>query len=303
MQDIDGATQLGERTRHRFGQHFGRQARQTLAQPLDQREQLPDIGRDLAFRTLRETVVGMLLLLRAQALDEQAWLSHHALAGGSRAGLVMLEPGLQFARGQRRCRQRREQLARLRAVGARQRGQNSRCRPGGDRALAHGGEDAVGQATDEFQTAADPTHITTAAPRHLALGQALAMHEFLQQQRFFERHKGTSAGLREDRQQGLGEFAIPGDHLRGVAPESMQGLDTSVAIDQDQSLAVGVRNGDAGDELSALFDRTSQRFNGAGFDQARIRETQFKAVQIDFGGFGVLGGGIHGRHATRRMDR
>jgi hypothetical protein len=26
-------------------------------------------------------------------------------------------------------------------------------------------------------------------------------------------------------------------------------------------------------------------------------------VQIDFGGFGVLGGGIHGRHATRRMDR
>lgn len=211
----------------------------------------------------------------------------------------MLKPGVHLAGGQRGRRQCRKQLGRLRGVGARQRGQHPRRRPGGDRALAHGRKDAVGQPADEFQPSADPTHIATTTPRYLALGQPLAAYEFLQQQRFFHGREGASAGLREDRQQGLGEFAVPGGHPGGVAPQSAQCLHAPVAIDQDQPLAVGIHDGDAGNELTALFDGAGQCFNGAGFDQSRGSEPQFKTVQINFG---CLGGcAIHGRHATRRI--
>jgi len=79
-----------------------------LRQALDEREQLPDIVRALAFRSLAQARVGTLLFLGAQALDEQARVGNHPLAGGTRGTQVMLEPGLQLAGAQRGRRQRRE---------------------------------------------------------------------------------------------------------------------------------------------------------------------------------------------------
>lgn len=120
--------------------------------------------------------------------------------------------------------------------------------------MTHRRKDTVGHATDQVQASADPTHVTPAAACRLAFGQPLAMHQFLEKQRFLQRREGPTAGLREDRQQRLGKIAVPGVHLRGIAPEPAQGQYTAVAVDQDQPVAVSDGDGDAGDQLAALFD-------------------------------------------------
>jgi len=67
---------------------------------------LPDIGFALAFRPLTQTRVSTFIFLGAQALDEQTRVGHHPLAGGTRGGQIVLKPGMQLARRQRRRCQR-----------------------------------------------------------------------------------------------------------------------------------------------------------------------------------------------------
>ena len=182
-------------------------------------------------------------------------------------------------------------------VGARQRRQHPRGRPGAELALAHRREHRLGQTTDQFQAAADPTDIAPTAPGDLALGKALAVDQLAQQQGFFQGRKRLSAGLREQPQQRLGQIARPGLHTRGVTPEPAQGQDAPVAVDQDQALTALLGHRDARNELAVLLDGAGQRLDRARLQQPRLSETQFKSVQIDFLCLG--GRGIHGANATR----
>ena len=182
-------------------------------------------------------------------------------------------------------------------VGARQRGQHPRGRPSAELALAHRREHRLGQTTDQFQAAADPTDIAPTAPGDLALGKALAVDQLAQQQGFFQGRKRLSAGLREQPQQRLGEIARPGLHTRGVTPEPAQGQDAPVAVDQDQALTTLLGHRDARNELAVLLDGAGQRLDRTRLQQPRLSKTQFKAVQIDFLCLG--GRGIHGANATR----
>jgi hypothetical protein len=102
LKSIDGAVQAGETHHQGLRQSLRTERRQTLAQPIDQREQLAHIGRALPFRTLAQARIGALLIARAQALDEQARVANHSLARATRAALVMLEPGMKFPTGQGR---------------------------------------------------------------------------------------------------------------------------------------------------------------------------------------------------------
>ena len=88
--------QAGETHHHGLRQSLRTERRQTLTQPLGQREQLAHIGRALPFRALAQARIGALLIAGAQALDEQARVANHSLTRGTRAALVMLEPGVQF---------------------------------------------------------------------------------------------------------------------------------------------------------------------------------------------------------------
>ena len=180
-------------------------------------------------------------------------------------------------------------------VGARQRGQHPRGRPGGELALAHRREHRLGQTTDQFQAAADPTDIAPTAPGDLALGKALAVDQLAQQQGFLDGGKGPPVAAGEHRKQGLGQIAVPGFDGGGVMPEPAQGGDAPIAVDHHQALAAVLDYGDAGDELARAFDRTGQLLDGSRLDQSRIGKAQVQAVQIDF-----PGGGFHDRDATRR---
>ena len=138
---------------------------------------------------------------------------------------------MKFPTGQGAPDQRIEQLHSMLGVGARQRGQHPRGRPGGDRSLAHGRQQCIRQRAHQSQPSADPTDIATRAPSDLALGQPLAVNQFAQQQRFFQGRKRPRVGTREDPQQGLGQIARPGFHTCGVAPEPAQGQDAPIAVD------------------------------------------------------------------------
>ena len=99
------------------------------------------------------------------------------------------------------------------------------------------------------------------AARHLVLAQPLVVHELAQDQRFFQGGERAPVRTREHRQQCLGEIARPGFHARGVTPESAQGFDAPVAVDQHQALVAVFGHRDTRDELAAGFDGARQRFD------------------------------------------
>jgi hypothetical protein len=103
LQGIERRAQACQRAQHGFGLCLRTERRQTLAQPFDQCEQLPDIGRALPFGALAQARIGALLITHLQRADEQPWVLDHARPGRTRGTLVVLEPGMKFASAQR-CR-------------------------------------------------------------------------------------------------------------------------------------------------------------------------------------------------------
>ncbi|HWR88576.1 MAG TPA: hypothetical protein VN277_09170 [Acidiferrobacterales bacterium] len=273
LKSIDGAVQAGETPHQGLRQSLRAERRQALAQPLDQRKQLPNLGRTLPFGALAQARIGALLIAHLQRLDEQAWVLDHVRPGRTRGVLVVLEPALQFPGGQGCGRQGAKQLRGVPGVGARQRGQHAGGRPGGKIALAHRCEQDLGQSADELQAPADPADIAATAARHLALGKTLAVDQFPQQQGFFQRGERAAMRPREHPQQSLGEIARPGFHPRRVTPEPAQGQDAPVAVDQNQALAAHLGYGDARNELAALFDGASQPLDRPRLQQPRLGET------------------------------
>ena len=186
--------------------------------------------------------------------------------------------------------QRTEQLRGVRGVGARQRRQHARGRPGGDGAALHGGEQLIGQTAQHLQAATDPADIAPAAARDFVLAEPLAVHQFAQQQRFFEHRQRAPLGAPHHPEQGLRKLARPRLDAGGVAPQAAQRRHAPIAVDQHQPF-VAVRHRDARGELAATLDRGGQPFDRAWLGQPHRRKAQVQAVQIDFAG----GGGIHGR--------
>jgi len=210
-----------------------------------------------------------------------------------RADPVMLEPAAQLTRRERRGFERAEQLRGVPGIGARQRCQHARGRPRGDGAALHGGEQRLGQTAQQLQAATHPTDIAPAAARDFVLAEPLAVHQFAQQQRFFERRPLTPLCAGHHLQQGLRELARPRLDASRVVPQAAQCRHTPIAVDQYQAFAA-LRHRDAGNELTAMRDRGGQPFDRAWLDQPHRRKAQIQAVQID-----LLGAqGIHGRDAN-----
>jgi len=122
------------------------------------------------------------------------------------------------------------------------------------------------------------------------LAEPLAVHQFAQQQRFFEYRERAPLGACHHLEQGLRELARPWLDAGGVAPEAAQRRHASVAVDQHQAfVALGYH--DARNELTATLDRGGQTFDRAWLDQPHGCKAQIQAVQID-----VLGArDIHAR--------
>ena len=88
-------------------------------------------------------------------------------------------------------------------VGARQRRQHPGGRPRRDDAAAHGGEQRIRQTAEQLQAAADPADVAPAAAGDFVLAEPLAVHQFAQQQRFFEHRQRAPVGTRQHLEQGL----------------------------------------------------------------------------------------------------
>ena len=180
-------------------------------------------------------------------------MGDQVIARRVRADPVMLEPAPQLARGERRGLQRDEQLRGVSGVGARQRRQHPGGRPCGDGAAAHGGEQRIRQTAQQLQAAADPADVAPAAAGDFVLAEPLAVHQFAQQQRFFEHRQRAPLGACHHLQQGLRELTRPRLDAGGIASQAAQRRHTPIAVDQHQAF-VAVRHRDARNELAATLD-------------------------------------------------
>jgi len=76
------------------------------------------IAETFAFGAVAQVLAGTARLVRPQRVDEQTRLADHALSGGARRLLIMLEPTPQLPRRQRRPGQRRQQALGVLGAGA-----------------------------------------------------------------------------------------------------------------------------------------------------------------------------------------
>ena len=167
-------------------------------------------------------------------------------------------------------------------VGARQRRQNARGRPGRERAITYCLQQRVGQAAHQVEAAADPAHVASSLSRYFPLCHALTLNQFLQQQTFFDCGQRPLPMAGEEGQQTLRQRAGPGFDAGGIPTQSTQGFDAPVAIDQDQASAVCGADGDARHQLPALFDGAGQGSHRPRVDQACRGKAQIQSVQVDF---------------------
>jgi len=247
------------------------------------------------FRSGPQRLVLLFPGLGLQGLTEQLRLTDHAFAFWPVGLLVMLEPARQLPGAQRFALQGSEQPLGMVAVGARQRGQHPGGRPSGQLAPADSDKQRLGQVLHQGQTAADPTDIPAALPRHLPLGKRELRDQLPNDGAFLDRLPGACLNADQDDQQGLGEGAIPHLHLGGVARQPAQGLNTQIAVDQHPALLFGHRH--QRDQLTVVLNRMGQSFDEAGLAHPQGRKAQIQAVQIRFQG---LGGNVrHGSNPTR----
>src|SRR5208283_809962 len=92
----------------------------TLAQTCDHRLKAAQIADAFAFGAVAQALAGVARLVRPPGVDEQPGLADHALAGGARCLLIMLEPAPQLPRRQWCPGQRRQQALGMLGAGARQ---------------------------------------------------------------------------------------------------------------------------------------------------------------------------------------
>jgi hypothetical protein len=90
-------------TRHRRDQHRWQRAqrRHTLAQAREHRLEAAQIGDAVTFGASAQALAGTPFIGRPPGVEKQAGIADHALAHWSRGLLVVLEPALQLAGGQR----------------------------------------------------------------------------------------------------------------------------------------------------------------------------------------------------------
>jgi hypothetical protein len=111
------------------GQDLGAELAQALAQPLRHRREDANIAGALALGSVAQVDVGTQFRARVQRIEEHPWPFGHLVAGRVQGALVVVEPLAHLARGQAGG----QQLAGMRAVGARQRGHHPGGGPGRER--------------------------------------------------------------------------------------------------------------------------------------------------------------------------
>src|SRR5271166_3531256 len=123
----------------------------TLAQTCDHRLKAAQIAEAFAFGAVAQALAGVARLVCPQGVDEQPGLADHALAGGARCLLIMLEPAPQLPRRQWCPGQRRQQALGMLGAGARQRCDYPVSGPTRQSAAAHRRQRRVGQARQQLQ--------------------------------------------------------------------------------------------------------------------------------------------------------
>ena len=169
----------------------------------------------------------------------------------------------------------------MRAVGARQRRQNARCRPARHLRTAHRLHQLLGQRIEQHQAPLHPAHITGALACRLALAQPMGVDQFTQQQRFLDGVKGARARLDQYLGDRLANRAWPALHQGGVCTHPLKRAHAPVAIDEHQGAALRSARSNARHQLSAFVYRLGQMPHRCHIGDARACEAQIQAMQID----------------------
>ena len=269
---------------HQRHRHGCAQGLEPTPHTLQQRVQVTELGHRFALGSVAHPLGIAVALAFVQAVDEQAWMLDHTFALRALRTLVVIEPAPQFARGQRLRVQAAEHSARVLAVGARQRHEYARGRPARHARIAYRLQQGFGQSTEQHQASLDPAHVARALACRVALGQSMGVDQFAQQQRFLDGHERARARACEQLCQRLTDGAAPALHQRGVAAQSSQRGHAPVAVDEHQAKVRGLAGSNALHQLTVGLGRIGQAPHGLRIADARGREAQLQAVQIDLHG-------------------